>query len=32
MPYPDPKTQPLLRIENFFDRLVSLYFDRNQFV
>jgi hypothetical protein len=32
MPYPDPKTQPMLRIESFFDRLVQLYFERNQFV
>jgi hypothetical protein len=32
MPYPDPKTQGGLRIENFFDRLVQLYFERNQFV
>lgn len=32
MPFPDAKTQPTLRIENFFDRLVQLYFERNQFV
>lgn len=30
--YPSPKTQPMLRIENFFDRLAQLYFERNQFV
>jgi hypothetical protein len=30
--FPSPKTQPMLRIENFFDRLVQLYFERNQFV
>lgn len=32
MPYPDPKTQPMLRVDTFFDRLVRLYFERNQFV
>lgn len=32
MPWPDAKTHPTLRIENFFDRLVQLYFERNQFV
>lgn len=30
--FPSPKTQPMLRIEDFFDRLVQLYFERNQFV
>lgn len=30
--YPDAKRQTSLRIENFFDRLVGLYFERNQFV
>jgi hypothetical protein len=30
--FPDPKTQSGLRIENFFDRLIQLYFSRNQFV
>lgn len=32
MPFPDPKTQPTLRIEAFFDRLAQLYFERNQYV
>lgn len=32
MPFPDPTGQASLRIENFFDRLASLYFERNQFV
>ncbi len=32
MNYPDPQTQPTVRIEHFFDRLVQLYFERNQFV
>ncbi len=32
MSYPDSQTQATVRIENFFDRLVQLYFERNQFV